>query len=279
MMIDGVRLIANKYISSGVKENMNAQVISERDGRDSGCALYVIYHSLTAFPESYSYAVETVTFRKHVELFVQLRNNEHLGLRPEVTFDDGHISDCEHALPILLSHDLKAQFFITAGWTGKKVGYMGWDEVRELAAAGQAIGAHGWSHRLLTHCSPKELRAEVVDSRAILEDHLGCPVTSMSLPGGRYNRRVLEACREAGYDKVFSSAPGAVRGSDGFVVGRMNVRADVSVAQLRELMRDDGGELDALRRRYQFKSLAKAALGDKVYAGIWRVMNRGGEES
>ena len=112
-------------------------------------------------------------------------------------------------LPILQSRGLTAQFFITVGWTGKKPGYMGWPELRALHESGQMIGAHGWSHTLLTHCSEKDLQTELSSARLTLEDKLGTSITTMSLPGGRYNRRVLAACQEAGYTQIYTSVPRA----------------------------------------------------------------------
>ena len=40
-------------------------------------------------------------------------------------------------------------------------------------------------------------RLSLVDSRLTLEDKLGTLITTMSLPGGRADRRVLAACAEA----------------------------------------------------------------------------------
>src|SRR6185437_12879132 len=119
----------------------------------------------------------------------------------------GHLSDYEHALPLLQARNLQARFFITVGWTGQKPGYMGWNELRSLHEAGQQIGAHGWTHTLLTHCSDKELATELGQARLTLEDKLGTAITTMSLPGGRYNRHVLAACEKQGYTQVYTSIP------------------------------------------------------------------------
>ena len=174
--------------------------------------LHLLYHEVTLRRSEYSYSIERQQFERHVDLFVQMRKAERFDLWPEITFDDGHISNFELRLPVLQSRGLIARFFITAGWTGNRPGYMGWPELRSLHASGQLIGAHGWSHTLLTHCSKKELDKELSGARLLLEDKLGASVTTMSLPGGRYNQRVLAACREAGYSRIYTSEPSAERG-------------------------------------------------------------------
>ena len=126
---------------------------------------------------------------------------------PVVTFDDGHLTNYEVALPLLQNYGLTARFFITVGWTGQKPGYMGWEDLRKLHNSGQKIGAHGWSHALLTRCSPSALEMELTRPRLILEDKLGVSITTMSFPGGRYNKRVIAACAAAGYKQVYTSEP------------------------------------------------------------------------
>ena len=250
-------------------------------GIDNLCgkaALHFIYHGLTNVPTSYAYALGTEAFDRQAELFARIQRGEGSSLRPELTFDDGHSSDHEFALPILTKHGLTAQFFITAGWTGTKPGYMGWPEVRDLVAAGQSVGAHGWSHRLLTHCSSDDLKIELIETRCALEDKLGCAVTTMSLPGGRYNKRVLAACRNAGYTRVFTSDPRVANDPNSFLAGRINVHAGATPVWLDELLASDGVELRRVARRHHLKSIAKTLMGDRLYGTVWRVANRGSED-
>jgi peptidoglycan/xylan/chitin deacetylase (PgdA/CDA1 family) len=245
--------------------------------------LHFLYHELRPEGSRYSYVLETGEFERHIDLFARIREqvqeNKGAALWPEVTFDDGHISNFEHALPILLTRGMKARFFVTAGWTGAKDGYMGWKELRSLLHAGQLIGAHGWSHTLLTHCDDSELRTELRGAKETLEDRLGVAVDTMSLPGGRYNRRVLAACREAGYAQVYTSIPRADHFPPGTMVGRLNVRGDMPVAQIERLLRDQSGALANLERSYQMKAAAKRLLGDKLYEKVWGVLNRKEDEA
>jgi peptidoglycan/xylan/chitin deacetylase (PgdA/CDA1 family) len=237
--------------------------------------LYLLYHELRPTRSDYSYVVETGQFEKHVDLFLKLRNeNKTSAFYPEITFDDGHISNLEYALPILQSRQIKAWFFVTVGWTGQKPGYMGWPELRALQDAGQQIGAHGWSHTLLTHCDQNQLQKELLEARLLLEDKLGASVTTMSLPGGRSNQRVLAACREAGYSQIFTSAPRAEPQPAGSTVGRLNIRGDMTLEWITKLFQPDSGILNGLQRQHQIKATAKTLLGDRLYETLWALLNR-----
>jgi peptidoglycan/xylan/chitin deacetylase (PgdA/CDA1 family) len=237
-------------------------------------SLHLLYHELRPGRNSYSYVVETGEFEKQADLFVKLRENGAPGLWPEVTFDDGHISNFEFAFPILQSRAIKAWFFITVGWTDRRSGYMGLKELRALHQAGHAIGAHGWTHTLLTHCNEKELHRELVDARLTLEDKLGASITTMSLPGGRYNHRVLSACQEAGYTQVYTSEPKAESLPLGATVGRLNIRGDMQPEWIANLFQPDSSVLAGLDRQYRIKATAKTLLGDRLYEKLWAVLNR-----
>lgn len=242
-------------------------------------SLYLLYHELRPSRSDYSYVVETKAFEKHADLFLQLRKRTGTGLLPEVTFDDGHISNFEFALPILQSHDIKAWFFITVGWTGRRPGYMDWQQLRELHQTGQQIGAHGWTHALLTHCTPSELQKELVDARFMLEDKLGTSITTMSLPGGRANQRIFDACRAGGYTQVFTSVPRAEPQPAGATVGRLNIRGDMTLEYIEKLLQPNSGVLSGLERQHRIKATAKTLLGDRLYAKLWSLMNRQEQET
>ena len=253
---------------------MRGETISGTRSEPSPRTLYLLYHELSSLPVSYAYALEARIFEGHADLFLRAQNASHAGLQPEITFDDGHISNYEYALPILASRNMKASFFITVGWTGKKPGFMGWAELKAIHASGQSIGAHGWSHVFLTRCSPVELDRELIRARCVLEDKLGASVTTMSLPGGRFDRRVLAACRQAGYTKVFSSVPRAEPEPSGFTVGRLNIRTGITLELVAKLLQPGGNALSALERQYRIKAAARTLLGDRLYARLWALLNR-----
>jgi peptidoglycan/xylan/chitin deacetylase (PgdA/CDA1 family) len=129
-----------------------------------------------------------------------------------LTFDDGYESFRSVATPALLARGLTATVFVPAGavgghnaWdAGSKSGYprqsvMDANGLREVAAAGMEVGAHGWAHRDLTACSPAETGEEIVDAKSRLQDLLGAPVTAFCYPYGRYRPAHFALLAEAGY--------------------------------------------------------------------------------
>ena len=262
----------NPQMPANESQTLSVEAIKEQ-AQPLQRRLYLLYHELRSGGSKYSYVLETGEFEKHLDLFVRLRKKTD-DLWPEVTFDDGHISNFEYALPLLQARNLQALFFITVGWTGQKPGYMGWNELRSLHAAGQGIGAHGWTHTLLTHCSDKELQTELGTARMALEDKLGASITTMSLPGGRYDRRVLAACEQAGYTQVYTSIPRAEPASPGRMVGRLNVRGDIRPDWIASLLQPDSKTLASMGRQHKAKELAKTLLGDRLYEKTWALLNR-----
>jgi peptidoglycan/xylan/chitin deacetylase (PgdA/CDA1 family) len=236
--------------------------------------LYLLYHELRASESSYSYVTTTGLFAQHLDLYAQLLGAKESVVLPEITFDDGHVSNLELAAPLLMARGLRAIFFITAGWTGNKSGYMNWDELRALQRAGHTIGGHGWTHTLLTHCNDHELDKELRETRLTLEDKLGAGVTTMSLPGGRYNRRVLKACKDAGYEHVYTSVPQAEAVPLGVTVGRLNIRGDMQTQWIARLFAEDGKVLADLGRQSRRKDAVKMLLGDALYFKLWAMVNR-----
>jgi peptidoglycan/xylan/chitin deacetylase (PgdA/CDA1 family) len=238
-------------------------------------SLHFLYHELMPVGNGHPYALEIRAFEQQLDLFARLRKIKgDDGLWPEITFDDGHISNVEYALPALMSRGIIAKFFITVGWTGVRAGYLGWPELRTLHGSGQVIGAHGWSHKFLPRCSHEELKRELTGARLSLEDKLGIQVTTMSFPGGRFNKRILAACREAGYREVYTSVPKAVDSSSDRLIGRVNVRGDYALEEIQKLLQPESPNLRHLERRYRFRALAKRLVGDRAYEKLWTFVHR-----
>lgn len=244
-------------------------------------SLHFLYHELRPAKSRYSYVTPCDEFEAHCRFFAQKQKVEDQAhLRPEITFDDGHQSDLAFALPVLERHELRATFFITAGWTDRRPGYMSGEHLRALHAAGHVIGAHGMEHKLLTQCSEAELDEELRGARERLQDTLGASVQSMSLPGGRANSRVLDGCFRAGYTQVFTSVPRAESMEQApRTVGRLNLLGGSHVDWLAQVLDPQSGVLARLERKARLKDTAKRVLGDTLYARLWAIGNHQEPES
>lgn len=236
--------------------------------------VYLLYHEISSEPREYKYAIDKARFREHLGLFARMRREEDRWITPEVTFDDGHISNVDQALPLLSEFGIIADFFITVGWTSARPEYLTWAQVADLQRAGHRIGAHGWSHTLLTHCTDEQLQLELGDARRLLEDKIASPITTMSLPGGRMNQRVLDACWRAGYEQVFTSVPRSEGSETAALLGRINLLSDTTTTWLEELLRPGSKLLERMERHYRLKQAAQRALGDRLYGKLWAVLNR-----
>src|SRR5271157_1260422 len=131
------------------------------------------YHEISDETSKYLYGVSTAQFLAHIRCVQEDVSAASLQeSSSHITFDDGHISQYLHALPILQGAGVKATFFITTGWTDTRAGYMSWRQLAELIRCGHEVQSHGWSHQFLTQCSAQTLKEELVRSKTELENHL-----------------------------------------------------------------------------------------------------------
>ncbi len=119
-----------------------------------------------------------------------------------ITFDDGNLSDLEIGARALSDRKMTAIFFPCAGRLERK-GYLDGAALRELVSAGMAIGSHGWSHADWRRASPETMRREVGEAKDRIEQAAGVAVTSVAIPFGSYDRRVLDDA--APFETIFTS--------------------------------------------------------------------------
>jgi len=86
--------------------------------------------------------------------------------------------------------------------------FMGWEQVREMARAGVAFGAHSESHNLLTELPGEQLAVELERPAKAIEEKLGLPTVALAYPNGNVNEEVVKAARAAGYEVACTTRPG-----------------------------------------------------------------------
>jgi len=227
------------------------------------------YHAIVSRRSEYLYDVSTDQLQQHLELFSQCsKANQQV---PKFTFDDGHLSNYEKALPLLERFGVYGTFFLVAGLIGVDSKYITWRQAREILAAGHRIQSHGWSHRLLTTCNEKQLDEELVRSKGRLEDGLGVEIDSLAVPGGRWDKRVIERGARAGYKFIFHSNPWVNPAiSQGIILsGRLMVTGRMTGVRLQRLLDSGPAQQMYLRTRFKMKEWVRSMLGDSLYFRMW----------
>jgi hypothetical protein len=57
-------------------------------------------------------------------------------------------------------------------------------------------------------------------------------------------------------------------------VGRLNIRGDMTLEWIRNLLGPGSSTLRNLERQYALKQAVKTLLGDRMYEKLWAVLNR-----
>ena len=143
-----------------------------------------------------------------------------------LTFDDGFHDFLTGAFPALQRHNFSATMFLPTAFIGderrqfKSRDCLTWREVIELNAAGIEFGSHTVSHPKLVDLDWPSIRAELRDSRAVIEKRLGAPVHSFAYPYAfpgtdrAFAQRFEQELKEAGYANCGTTEIGCVAAGD-----------------------------------------------------------------
>jgi peptidoglycan/xylan/chitin deacetylase (PgdA/CDA1 family) len=188
-----------------------------------------------------------------------------------LSFDDGLISNYELTFPALVRRGFCGTFFVVAGAIGR-AGRFSRAQILALHRAGMTIGSHGLTHAPLTRLAPSDRMAELRNSRDILEQILGAPVSSLALPGGFVSAAVLEAARAAGYSCICTSRPGYARPR--WLLPRLSVTNATTTAALTALARQSRTCLLRIQSAWSLRMAVKSVIGVDRYEAFYRVMAR-----
>ena len=144
--------------------------------------------------------------------------NRPAGRQVVVTFDDAFFSVFHNAMPVLQKRKIPAITYVVTNEIG---GINRWDSnnaqvrplmdraaILEWLAAGFEIGAHTMTHCNLSEVPLARARAEIFDSKKILEDLTGREIRHFCYPYGGTNAAVRELVMEAGYETSPTAHPG-----------------------------------------------------------------------
>ena len=189
-----------------------------------------------------------------------------------LSFDDGHISNYTVAFARLAARGWPGCFFIVASRIGKPDA-VGWPELREMATAGMEIGSHSLTHPLLRHAPDAEIRREFGESKRILEDGLGRPVTLASLPYGSATPRLRAIVADLGYAVFCTSVPGLISAaSDPLALPRIAIKQRTPARFLEQVIAGNTVTLAGLRSVHVLKEVGKQLMGNERWRRVRRAV-------
>ena len=204
----------------------------------SGTCVVLYYHQIR--PEHRArFARQMDNFLRYA---VPVQANRSEALTPgihhaAITFDDGFENVFENALPELEKRRIPAAIFVITEAMG---GYPNWltsashsarsekvassERLRELDPSLATIGSHTMTHPALLKLNSSDAEREVSGSKVNLEQALGRNVELFSFPFGEFDASLIALCKQAGYERVFTTLPCyAFKEQKEFVTGRVSV--------------------------------------------------------
>lgn len=167
-----------------------------------------------------------------------------------LTFDDGGKS------AVAVSEQLskrgwKGHFFIVTSLIGGRT-FLSEREIRTIRSAGHMIGSHSHTHPSIFRDLPFERMVEEWRTSCdILEQLLGEPILSASVPGGDISQGALESANRAGLRYLFTSEPWLRPRRVGgcWILGRFSAKGRTSPARIHELAQFRGWTRALVRRQ------------------------------
>lgn len=160
-----------------------------------------------------------------------------------ITFDDGYMNNYDQAFPLLKEFGMKGCIFLVYetmekhnGWHDPKtepwLKMLTWAQIKEMQDSGLVeFGSHTMRHRNLATIPLEEVKWEVTESKARLEEKLGREMVGFAYPygSGAYKPEVRKAALDAGYRFDFSVKQGISTlpwGREKEAVKRLLIRGD-----------------------------------------------------
>ncbi len=144
-----------------------------------------------------------------------------------ITFDDGYKNNYAYVFPILKKYNLAATIFIIINEVGRQQNdRLSWEEIKVMRDSGLiSIGSHALGPEPLINIkSESEIRKQIFESKRILEKKMGCPVVVFSYPEGRFNDKIKQLVKDAGYKFAVATNPGKkIDNKDIYALKRLRV--------------------------------------------------------
>ncbi len=158
-----------------------------------------------------------------------------------ITFDDGYVDNYQHAFPILQDYGLIGTFFILTDVTDREQpGYMSWDMMREMVAAGHDIQVHGREHVEYSNRDADWLLYHLRGPVETIRAELGYTPRIIAYTAGKYDDLTIQIVSQEGYWAGLTTEWGAVHTGDRLLtMMRLRVRGDWDLATFEAVIRGE----------------------------------------
>jgi peptidoglycan/xylan/chitin deacetylase (PgdA/CDA1 family) len=138
-----------------------------------------------------------VTLNQAIDDFI--RDGHALQKTVVLTFDDGYRSFYTVAYPLLKKYHIPASVFVINQDIGKR-GNLTWAMMKEMIKSGLVeVGVHTVNHKPLGKLSEEKARYQIAESKRLLEEGLGIPMTTIVYPFGNFNSTTKHLAKELGF--------------------------------------------------------------------------------
>lgn len=165
-----------------------------------------------------------------------------------LTFDDAYRDFYDRAYPILRKHGAPATLYVPTKHVGGACAWLvgegeaarpmvSWSQLAEMSANGIECGGHSHTHVQMDTLPAVAANFEVRQSKRLLEERLGRPVSTFAYPHGWTSALVMRLLQAAGYTSACAiKNMRSVANENPFALARLHVRGEMDVAALDALL-------------------------------------------
>jgi peptidoglycan/xylan/chitin deacetylase (PgdA/CDA1 family) len=230
------------------------QKVSKLLGRPQKPRLTILYYHSVRPEERKNFARQMAALHKGARVVAAAFRGK---LQPHckhvaITFDDAFVSFAENALPELALRSFPCTVFVPVGALGHRPSWamesccedreeivMTREHLLKLPSSMVELGTHTITHPHLTQLDQSQARTEIEACRAQLEKLTGRDIRLFSFPYGEFNEKLVQICRDARYESIFTVVPKEVDTSTPDLV-RGRVRVDPSDGLLEFYLKFNG---------------------------------------
>ena len=153
-----------------------------------------------------TFGYRAISLDEYYEIKMGLRKPR--GKEVLITFDDGHHTYVDHALPVLERYQLKSVNFLV--WRHLVINweaYINLNEAKELSKNPLVeLESHSMTHPNLTKVSLSRAESEIFQSKDYLQKALKKEIKYFCYPEGGFNPEVMALAQKAGYRLAFRTS-------------------------------------------------------------------------